>query len=346
MSYIASPAMPQVAALRAARHLLTAMRSSPTSVDRRFIALKPFSAPFSTAVYPASPSTPSHSHMPLPPPSPSLSFSSPRHSPVPPPSQPEGGVMDSIASFLLPLFRPFRHLLGLDTLAISDALYRRAVASSTPALLSSYSLARSPLTGLSPLTTLHLFLFHSALSRLSLADPMSTYPTLLRATLEAWWADLSPAIISAVGALRGSAALREEQQRLMGFFRALDLALKVEGDDGRALVRSVLHHNLYGELGGEVHRVAEVVELEGWLRGNWERAQRVEAGDKEGKEEWAVLLAGGLPFHFERLPLLQQAGDEKTAEDEVRLVQYRVEVVDSKERIVILPPTQLDEKPL
>ena len=183
------------------------------------------------------------------------------------------------------------------------------------------------------------FLFHSALSRLTLADPTSSYPTLLRATLEAWWADLSPPIISAVGALRGGAALREEQHRLMGLFRALDLALKVDGDDGRALVRSVLHHNLYGEVGGEVRRLGEVVALEGWVRRNWERAQRVEDGGKEGREEWAVLLAGGLPFHFERLARLQQTGEERTAEAGVRLVQYRVEVVDSKERIVVVPTT-------
>ena len=244
-------------------------------------------------------------------------------------------MLGSIASFILPLFRPFRHALGLDSLAVSDALYRRAVASSTPALLSSYSFTASPLTGLSPLTTLHLFLTHSALSRLSLADPVSPYPGLLRATLEAWWVDLSAPIIQAIGALRAGAALREEQQRLMGLFRALDLALKVEGEPGQALVRSVLHHNLYGRVGEGKGREAEVVALEGWLRRNWERTQTVDGS----QEELEGVMKGALPFQLEALP----AFDEKqraALQEGVRLVNHRVEVVNGVERIVEVSATQ------
>ena len=295
-------------------------------------------APSLTSLHPssshpssASPSPPSSSSSSPPSASPRLSFAETRAS---------YGLLGTVASFLLPLFRPFRHALGLDALALSDLLYRRAVVASTPALMASYSLSVNPLTNLSPLTTLHMFLTHSALSSLVLAAPGSPqWSRVLRATLEAWWMELAGALGKTVGEMRQSGALREQQQQIMGFFRALDLALKWPTPSEReAVLCSVLHTNLYGDPGVHGQRYAlEVATLSTWLQGQWAKAQGTEGGES------ASVAAGraGLPFTSTPPPLLHEGG-RAGAEREMRWVQYAIETEKGPERLVLVQPTAAD----
>ena len=297
-------------------------RSNPLSTSS--LAAAPYAPPLrstspSSAPLPPQPPLPSSSPSILP-----ASSPSPTASPAP-----TYGFFGSIANLLLPLLRPFRGLLGLKTLALSDATYRRAATFSTPPLLSLYSLTPHPLTGLSPLTTLHLFITHSFFSALILSHPSHpTPPLLLRATLEALWSDLSATLAHTTPTLRQQPTLRDQQQQLLGLFKALDLTLKEEPGAGRdALLWSVLRGNLYGA--GESLRgyELEVRALAGWVQENWDRVRReAEDAPAEGK--------------MVELTPLPELREERRAEAEatVRYVGYRVETVNGADRIVLVQP--------
>ena len=229
---------------------------------------------------------------------------------------------------MLPLFRPFRHFLGIDSLALADLLYQRAKAASTPAQLAAYSLQLHPLTGLSPLTTLRVFLVHAFLSSLITTHPSSPTPSfLLRASLESLYSDLSASLALTTTTLRQQPALREQQQQLLGLFKALDLTLKQEKGEGRqALLWSVLRANLYGAAEGEVGLKGyelEVRTLASWLEDNWERLCR----------EAAATPASGKLVKMTPVPQLREESRAE-AEAAVRYVAYRLETVEGVDRIV------------
>ena len=254
--------------------------------------------------------------------------SAPRSASAPASQQPSG-FYASLARLIAPLFLPFRRRLGLDTLATARYLCNAAItASLADPRAFQYHLSPHPITGIAPLTILHMWLLHSLLiqpiQRATQPDSptrpsLDRWQAIHRACLECWWTHIADATAPIVGGLMLNKTMITSQTHILGLFQALDLAM-VETDEvrRRQLVCSVLARNLYGDDAASQGRKLEVLRLAEWVEGEWTRL-RVR-GEGLGEDE-------SLRLHVRLLPELKEE-DRAEADRDVQLLDY--ELKDSK----------------
>ena len=335
-----SSTMPQLRSLRAAQRILTSLqsptsRTNPQSLQFVFQQTPTsliFSASFSSSAATASLSSSS----PV-----SLASATAAAAPALPTSPQSAAKLDpslssnqpsgfyaSLARLVAPLFLPFRRRLGLDNIATARYLTNAAIAASlADQHVAQYSLPPHPITGIAPLTILHMWLLHSHLIQHIQHATQPDSPTrpsldrwqsIHRACLEYWWTHIADVTAPVVGGLMLNKTMITTQTHILGLFQALDLATaEADQQRRRQLLRSVLYRNLYGagEEGGggrklEVMRLAEWVEVES-------QRLRVREGDGLGSERENPRL------HVRQLPELKEE-DRAEADRVVQLLNYEV----------------------
>ena len=266
--------------------------------------------------------------------------SAPTSPPTSPPSKQSFGLYASLARLVAPLFLPFRRQLGVDVIATANYLTNNAITASLadPRALQ-YSLTPSPVTGVAPLTVLHMWLLHSRLIQHIHAATVPDSPSrpslerwqaIHKACLEGWWNFIADATAPVVGGLMLNKTMMSTQTQVLGLFQALDLAV-ADGDVARRrqLLRSVLYRNLYGDGTGEsAGKKLEVQRLAEWAEAEWGRlrVKRVEGVDSA--TDVPSLVARQLPE--------LKAEDREEAERTVQLVEYELK----EGKLVIASATQ------
>lgn len=238
------------------------------------------------------------------------------------------GFYASLARLVAPLFSPFRRQLGLDTIAVARYLTDAAVtASLADPNAPKYHLTPHPVTSVSPLTTLHMFLLHSTLiqriQRAALPGSparasLERWQAVHRACLECWWSHIADATAPVVGGLMLNKTMMTTQTHILGLFQALDLCMaEPDGEQRRQLLWSVLYRNLYGEEGAEggESRRLEVMRLAEWVQVEWAKLRVAEVGG-DGADH-------GVKLNIARLLELREE-DRAEAERVVHLVTYEL----------------------
>ena len=241
-------------------------------------------------------------------------------------SKQPSGIYASLARLVAPLFLPFRRRLGLDTIATARYLTNAAItASLADPHIAQYSLPPHPITGIAPLTILHMWLVHSLLIqhiRLATRPDSPTRPSLdrwqaiHRACLECWWTHIADHTAPIVGGLLLNKTMMTTQTHILGLFQALDLAV-TESDDSRRrqLLWSVLMRNLYGEeREGSGGKKLEVMRLAEWAEVESRRLRVREDGSSETENP---------RLHVRQLPALKEE-DRAEADRVVHLLKYEL----------------------